>query len=126
MRPICPREGELSMPQVRRDLRSVDRRRLDSPTPPGEGGVEVQAACKDGAPRELDSVSQSERQSVRRESDPVTSPTNEPRRAVRRKIPPCPQCDGADGERVLPVAPESRIPRHTRTSPVGDPRRQES
>ena len=30
-------------------------------------------------------------------------------RAERRRIPPCPQCDATNAERVLAVAPESRL-----------------
>ena len=52
------REDELSVPQIGRDVRSVDRRPLDSPTPPGEGRAEVDAACDDGTPRELGSEGQ--------------------------------------------------------------------
>jgi hypothetical protein len=46
---------------------------------------------------------------LRREPDLVTSPTSGPSRQEREGAPPCPQCDAADGKRVLPVAPESRL-----------------
>ena len=39
------------MPQIRRDVRSVDRRPVDSPTPPGEGGAERCRPVTTGAAR---------------------------------------------------------------------------
>src|SRR5687768_17430877 len=97
--PRRARGGELSVPEIRRDVRPVNGGPLVSPTS-GEGGAEIDAARENIAPRELGSL--------RREPDLVTSPESEPSRQERRRIPPCPQCDAADGERVLPVAPESR------------------
>ena len=44
--PRSARERELPLPQVRRDVRSVDRRPLDSLAAPGAGGAEVDAARK--------------------------------------------------------------------------------
>jgi len=52
--PRGAREGDLSFAQIRRDVRSVDRGRLDFPAPLGESVAEVDAAYEDGAPRQLD------------------------------------------------------------------------
>lgn len=87
-----------SMPDVRRDVRAVDRRRGVAPTP-GEHGAEGDAVCNDVTPRELRSM---------REPNLVTS-TDEPHRAERRRVPPCPRCDATNAEPVSAVAPESRL-----------------
>jgi hypothetical protein len=44
-----------------------------------------------------------------KEPDLVASRTGNPHHPERRRIPPCPQCDAANAERVLVVAPESRL-----------------
>jgi hypothetical protein len=98
--PRRAREDELSVPEIRRDVRSVDGRQFASPRP-GEGGGDVDTDRDDIAPREPGSM--------RREPDLVSSPTGEPGRLERRRIPPCPQCDATNAQRVLTVAPESRL-----------------
>src|SRR4030095_3731271 len=62
--PRRAREDELSVPEIRRDVRSVDGRQLAS-APPGEG-ADVDTDRDDIAPREL--------ASMRTEPDLVTSP----------------------------------------------------
>jgi hypothetical protein len=69
--------------------------------PPTEGGDDLDTDRDDTAPRELGSMG--------KEPDLVTSSTAKPRRPERRRIPPCPQCDAVNAERVLSVAPESRL-----------------
>jgi hypothetical protein len=46
---------------------------------------------------------------MRRDASLSTSSMNEPRRPERRRIPPCPQCDATDAERVEAAAPQSRL-----------------
>ena len=94
------REGEFSVPKLRRDVRSVDGRQRVAPTA-GESGAQAETVRDDVSPRQLGSM--------RREPNLDASSTNEPRRAERRRIPPCPQCDATNAERVLAVAPESRL-----------------
>jgi len=48
----CAREGELSVPEVRRDVRSVQGGQRVAPTA-GEGGAELDAVRKEVATREL-------------------------------------------------------------------------
>ena len=67
----------------------------------GEGGGDVDTDGDDIPTRELGSM--------RRKPELVTAPNGEPDRPERRRIPPCPQCDAANAERVLAVAPESRL-----------------
>jgi hypothetical protein len=82
------------------DTRPVDGRQRVARTP-AESGAEVDAVRDAAAPREPGSM--------RREPNLLTSSTHEPRRAERRRMPPCPQCDATDVERVPAVAPESRL-----------------
>ena len=96
----CAGEGKVSAPELRRDLRSVDGRQPIAPTA-GESAAQVEAVRDDVAPRELGAV--------HKPRDLRTAATSEPHRKERRMIPPCPQCDAANAERVPPVARESRL-----------------
>src|SRR6186997_431123 len=68
--------------------------------PLGEGGGDVDTD-RDDIPTRA--------RAMRREPELVTAPNVEPDRPERRRIPPCPQCDAANTERVVAVAPESRL-----------------
>src|SRR5688572_32696055 len=77
--PRRAREDELSVPEIRRDVRSVDGRQFASLSP-GEGLAGIDTDHDDSAPRELGSM--------RNERDLVTPRTGELGRLERRRIPP--------------------------------------
>jgi len=93
-----PRPSELSVPEIRRDVRPLDGRELVSPAR-GQGCAEVNADRDDIAPGKL---------GVSEGAGSRNSRTGEPARLEHRRIPRCPQCDATNSERVLAVAPESR------------------
>src|SRR5205823_4756276 len=94
-----PRPSELSVPEIRQDVRPLDGRELVSPAR-GQGCAEVNADRDDIAPGKLGEP---------KEPDRDTARTGEPARLERRRIPRCPQCDATNSERVLAATPESRL-----------------
>ena len=94
-----------SMPDVRRDVRAVDRRRGVAPTP-GEHGAEGDAVCNDVTPRELRSMRRAESRHINGRTASRRTPTGSSVPAVR-----CHECRARQRSRTREPSSMVSVPR---------------